>query len=362
MTELRDARPGGAMPPDLDAVLTPLGGADGCGEELPAWDPAIAEIMDARREDDNLPQGVWQSERKVADWNVVVVLCHKVLAERSKDLRVAVWMVEALVHRDGFAGLAPGLEMIEALCRRFWDGLHPLPDEDGDLSGRANAVALLNAHLPSALRVLPLVRSRQGQGEVVALSWNDYVIARMHNASGAARAASDGLTMAAFETAVSATPAAQLGTLLAQVTAGRDVLLRLVPLLEELCRRDAPSLHNLRRLLEELVNWLTVVTPRLPEPAFPVAEPDVSPMTTTQDSPAPVSAPGAISSRDDAYRRLAEIADYLMRTEPHSPTPYVLRRVQGWGRMPLNQLLLDMAQGRNDLAAILELIMPSDGV
>lgn len=363
MTELRDARPDGPAVLDLDAVLAPLAGAGGCGDDLyAASDPAIADILEARREDPDLPQGVWQSERKTADWDKVAVLCHRLLARRSKDVRVAAWMVEALVHRDGFAALAPGLGMIEALCRRFWDGLHPRPDEDGDLSGRANAVALLNMRLPLVLRVLPLTRSRQGQGEVVALSWGDYAIARMQEARGGAKPKSGVLTLAAFESAALATPVAQLRQQLQQVEAGRAALDRLDALLDELCRRDAPSLESLRGLLDEIAGWLASVAPPLPEPVAPVAEPDVPPMTPAQDTSAPVAASGPITSRDDAYRRLAEVADYLMRTEPHSPTPYVLRRVHGWGRMPLNQLLLDMAQGRNDLASILELIMPKDGI
>ncbi|QMV65530.1 transposase [Pseudomonas berkeleyensis] len=38
-------------------------------------------------------------------------------------------------------------------------------------------------------------------------------------------------------------------------------------------------------------------------------------------------------------RQLAQIADYLARTEPHSPVPYVIRRAVEWGNQPLGELL-----------------------
>ena len=52
-----------------------------------------------------------------------------------------------------------------------------------------------------------------------------------------------------------------------------------------------------------------------------------------------------IRSRAEAYRRLAEVADYLIRTEPHSPAPYLIRRAISWGGMTLEQLLPELVVG-----------------
>jgi type VI secretion system protein ImpA len=51
---------------------------------------------------------------------------------------------------------------------------------------------------------------------------------------------------------------------------------------------------------------------------------------------------GPVRSRAEAYRRLEEIADYLSRTEPHSPAPYLIRRAISWGSMTLEQLLPEL--------------------
>ncbi|MGH9818684.1 MAG: ImpA family type VI secretion system protein, partial [Pyrinomonadaceae bacterium] len=51
---------------------------------------------------------------------------------------------------------------------------------------------------------------------------------------------------------------------------------------------------------------------------------------------------GPISTRKDALKRLAEIADYFHRTEPHSPVAYLVQRAVKWGNMPLETWLQDV--------------------
>ena len=55
-------------------------------------------------------------------------------------------------------------------------------------------------------------------------------------------------------------------------------------------------------------------------------------------------AAGAPTSREDAYRQLLLIADYLARTEPHSPVPYLIKRAVEWGNKPLSELLAEPDQ------------------
>ena len=65
---------------------------------------------------------------------------------------------------------------------------------------------------------------------------------------------------------------------------------------------------------------------------------------------------GAPRSRDEAYRRLAEIADYLLRTEPHSPVSYLVKRAVAWGEMPLAELLQELLDSESDLKQIYRLL------
>ncbi|MEG2005552.1 MAG: type VI secretion system protein TssA, partial [Bilophila sp.] len=75
----------------------------------------------------------------------------------------------------------------------------------------------------------------------------------------------------------------------------------------------------------------------------PVAEPETLAVTGSA-LPTVVS----VSSREQAYASLAALADYLMRTEPHSPAPWLVKRAVAWGNMSLTELLEELlGQGEN---------------
>ena len=49
-----------------------------------------------------------------------------------------------------------------------------------------------------------------------------------------------------------------------------------------------------------------------------------------------------LGSREDAFRKLLDIAAYFRRTEPHSPVPYALEQAVRWGRMGLPELMEEL--------------------
>lgn len=65
---------------------------------------------------------------------------------------------------------------------------------------------------------------------------------------------------------------------------------------------------------------------------------------------------GPIRSRTDAYRRLSEAADYLLRTEPHSPTPYLVKRAVEWGHMSLLEVFQQIVRNEGEMTEIDKLL------
>src|SRR5690606_37617971 len=100
--------------PLRDDLLNPIAGDNPAGADL-RYDPLYDTIKEARREDDDAPQGEWQHARKVADWAQVVKLASEAVATKSKDLQLAAWLTEALLHREGLSGLRHGLDAIRGL-------------------------------------------------------------------------------------------------------------------------------------------------------------------------------------------------------------------------------------------------------
>src|SRR5665213_2641552 len=135
-------------------LLNPIAGENPSGVNL-RYDPVYDQIKEARRQDDAGPQGDWQRERKVADYRQVVDLAGKSIAERSKDLQLAVWLTEAALHREKFAGLQQGLDLLRGILEQFWDTFYP-EIEDGDLEPRLVLLGWVGERLVDTVHFTPI--------------------------------------------------------------------------------------------------------------------------------------------------------------------------------------------------------------
>lgn len=377
-----------AGPFDATLSLQPFPGESPVGPSL-RYDPVYDAIREARRQDDpSLPMGVWQSAPKRADWDLAIRLCREVLEQRSKDLQVACWLTEALLHRHGFAALAPSIRLLADLCEAFWDdGLHPEMDEDGDVGARVAPLEWLNDKLPTLLQTLPLTRS--GGPPPVGHSFAEYENAQRNQLAAvrdprgvvAALARSGGPTLVEIEASAQATPVAfhrAHHDWLGQGLVAIDIL---AAVLDERCGRQAPGLTGLRDTCLALQAWVdTALRAKGEEPVVTfaaategtesggdeaMAEDGLGPAydayadpngTTGDPADAPMFGAGPIRTREEAYFWLAEAADFLIRHEPHSPTPYVIHRALSWANMPLHEVLMEVSRGRNDLSTIFDFL------
>ena len=104
-----------------DQLLDPISATSPAGEDL-AFSPELDAISLARKFDDpSLDQGEWVTELKEADWDFVATRCAKLLQEKSKDLRLAVWLAEAAAKLYHLRGLAESLKLLAGLCDDYWD-------------------------------------------------------------------------------------------------------------------------------------------------------------------------------------------------------------------------------------------------
>lgn len=328
----------------IETYLQPIPGDDVCGPSLRyegAWD----RLRELRREDDaSLPTGVWQSELKRGDWAALEHLAGDLLRERSKDLMIAVWLGEAWIRRHALAGLAAALELISGLCERYPDTLHPQPEDD-DRSWRV---------FPLEWMIRQYSDTVQTQIPLFGLDASEFAHATLHGwlqlqqrqvqmsdskqdkiAAEAAR-----LEFRKLQEKLRQTPAAHFQSADAELRAALAALERLDHWSDGWLADLAPSFGPLRQTLVSLRAQLEEFVP-LAEP-IPSPEPEnnaVMDEPTTEPTASASPAAGMPNSREQAYRQLAQIADYLARTEPHSPVPYVIRRAVEWGNQPLGELL-----------------------
>ncbi len=139
---------------NIDAYTLPIPGPHPSGTDL-RYTEVYDQIKEAKRSDDLLDKGEWFTDPKTSDWRQTIEICSDALIQKSKDLQIAVWLTEALVHEHGFAGLAFGLRLISKLLTVYWNSLFP-EIEDSDLGYRAGPFTYLNEKLLTAVYQVPI--------------------------------------------------------------------------------------------------------------------------------------------------------------------------------------------------------------
>ena len=359
--------------PDLELILAPVSGDAPCGPSV-RYDPAFLALRQARTEDDaSLPMREWERPLKKADWRGVANDCAAMLG-KSKDLQLAAWLCDAWVRQHQIEGFNAGADLLAGLVDRHWDGLHPLI-EDGDSEARVAAFAWLNESLPLTLRLqVPLVFLPDRKPSSLNLAdWDQIIVANTGRDHGTAQPLP--FTREQLIALVDTRSLHWLSDMHEQLQLAQEKWDALSRGLDERLALDAPSLgkvaETLRKLQRACTSLMDGRDPRAaanPAPAAPAAvtiEDEEPPMpaasaTSAASTPAaPVDAPlptGAISSRQDAYRMLEAAAAYLQRTEPHSPTPYLVKRAVTWGQMSLADLMQEILREEGDLTRYFSLL------
>jgi type VI secretion system ImpA family protein len=332
---------------DLERVLTPISSREACGPFVRNGFPYDA-IREARRQDDGFDQGAWTTTRKKPDWAEVTRLSLEALYEQTKDLRIAASLLESLSHQHGLAGVAEGMSVLVCLCDAFWDSIHPGGPEGDDAEARVAVFEWINERLPIELRLLPL--TMPAGAEHRAQTFDDYERAlRLQNGQRQDPRQSRGKPKAEssdFQATVTATPVHHFRDLESHAAAAVEQCDALTAILDRTLGTQAPSLMGLRDMQVRLQAWLRNAIGARPVEAI---EPAGDPSLTSGDVPAEafeLPFDSVIRSRWEAYRMLSDAAEFLSRTEPHSPVPYLVRRAILWGSMNLEELLGEVI--RND--------------
>ena len=351
---------------DVEAILQPIAGGNPAGKDV--RDGKDCDVLkEARRQEEVLSQGDWQRDVKVADWPKAIQIATKILTEQSKDLQVATWLVEALIKRHGFAGLRDGLKILRGLHANFWDGLYPVV-EDGDLEYRSGKLDALNNLLPFAVNNTPLVRASDGT-PYSYVHWKesqDIENLRRGAASDSEKrrqldeALKEGkLESEKFDKAVAATPLTHCSALLDQLSNCWDAYEQLDQILDEKYGEAAPSLRAVKEAVGECRSLMNNIVKKKGGVGLDIMETPASGAEEAKvaGATAPVGAfSGGMEPRDrsEALRRLASVAEFFRKTEPHSPISYLVQRAARWGEMPLDEWLREVIKDDSVLGGVRE--------
>lgn len=327
-----------AEPLNLERLLAPVRADQPCGEDL-AFSSEIDALQRARQADDpSLEQGAWVTELKEADWKFVAKQCASLIAARSKDLQLAVWLAEASAKTNGLRALGDSLLLVAMLCEEYWDGMYPLLADDG-IEQRIGNLAWVAARSAQWVREIALTPGADG------VTLRDVEAARTH-ADVAAKI--DAARQRAAEAGCAA--------LLDEAAHCLDAVDRLEKSADERLGADGPSFGAVRAALDDVRSFLK---PLVKQGA---AEKDEAAAAGQDAAPGAVSAPavltasGPVQTRAQALAQLRAVAEYFRRTEPHSPVAYLAEKAAAWGEQPLHVWLRGVIKDDASFAHVEELL------
>lgn len=312
------------------------------------------KIKEARRQDDDLNQGAWLTERKVANWPLVITLAQDALATTSKDLQLAAFLSEALLQAERFAGLLQGLELTYQLLVRYWDTIHP-NIEDGDRELRAAPLAWIGSALDLPVRSVPLVTA--GYSEITYRDSQKVGYEDQAKTDKERKARNDLLNEGkiapeVFDKAFGETPKAFYLQTEKDLDNCLETLLKLETLCDEKFESDAPSFNKLRkavtdvrRVVHQLLEKKRETEPDPVEEAPPVeqvaspGEGGEAPSTQVQS---PAMAFGAEpADMKQAVAMVVAAASFMRKKDNRNPAPYLLLRGMRWGELRSAERLAD---------------------
>ncbi len=351
---------------DVESLLQPISAENPTGEELTSVSPefdslksafSAAKVAERKMREELIAAGSeGLANIDAPEWSDVTRQAETLLRERSKDLRVAAWLIEGLMRQHGFAGVRDGLALFEELCLRYWPTIHPAPTaEDGHRDTVAQFGGLIGESSLIPLNEIPITASASGE----AYSSIDYAEASELDSIADPelrdkRLANGAITFSQMENAVRQTNRQFYVDLVEDLRQVLERLERIDNFLYEHCARDdygestAPGSGTFRGRVQEILDSVKALA------ASHLAEPDVGEDGVTGVNGELITAGGGegrvrmstgiVVSRDDALEVLRKVASYFEHAEPHSPISFALRQIVNWGAMSLPELLRELIE------------------
>ena len=330
-----------------DQLLNPIRDDLPAGADL-SFSPELDAITQARKFDDpSLDQGEWVTDVKEADWDFVVKKCSGLLQQKSKDLRLAVWLAEAGAKKYRMRGLAEGLLVLAGLIDKFWDqGLFPESDGD-DHDQRIGNLAWILARVPALLREMPVTDGNSSKYTSI-----DFDKARK-NPTG-------DMKLADLENARRASSTPFRTAFAADAQYCMEALLKLEKAADVRLGQDSPGFAAARDAVDSMIRLVPSPVGSAPANEAPATQ-DFTTVGNDQGMPHAVQSshsgpPGAIHTRFQALSQLRAVAEFFRRTEPHSPVSYFADKAADAGDQDLAAFLRSVVKDPASMAHIEELL------
>ncbi|MCR6478545.1 type VI secretion system protein TssA [Variovorax sp. ZS18.2.2] len=324
----------------VEALLTPIGEASPCGDDL-EYDADFTALTTSAQGKPEQQFGDTVIPAVEPEWRQVAEQSDALL-RRSKDVRPAVLLLRASTRLQGITGFVAGLELLTGLLDRFWEGIHPKldADDDNDPTMRLNALAPLG---DESMVLKDLYDAQVGMAPGVgAIRVRDIAVANNAlNAVGGEATYSPAQIQGGLEALHAERPE------LIQAALGVPGLVEKLQalLVERTGRGDVIDLTPLRTIGRMLQKACSAAI-GLPDEAE--AEGAGGDGSQAGGAPRAAAARGEILSRQDALQTLDRVIRFLEQTEPGNPAPLLIDRAKKLIGVSFLEIMANLAPGALD--------------
>jgi len=327
---------------NLDALLQSHGDEAPSGPDVEYDDDSRDLEIDARPKETR-QVGDTKIEGEEPDHKDIYTRALGIL-ERTHDLRIAFMATHSGVRVHGFQALADGSALMRGYLEQYWPSCHPQLDEDDDddPTARVNVLRNLTDHatMIRAVQLAPLTESRA----FGRITMRDILMAEGElPVPEGADVPDSGSISAAFQ---DTDPEVLKANHAAAVAAAGNIK-AIDAVFDEQVPGLGPDLDPLKKLLHQIVTRLAGSLGDETTGVLASAEEgsmdEATGATPEKAAPAPISAPGTITTRADVTNAIERIITYYETYEPSSPVPLMLLRAKRLVNADFMTIMRDMA-------------------
>ncbi|WP_448098433.1 type VI secretion system protein TssA [Luteibacter yeojuensis] len=324
-----------------EALLSPLDAEAPCGPNL-EYDALFLTLESLATVTPERAVGNAVRQAEEPDWRDVAQHAETV-AQRTRDVRVAVHLANAWLKTGGLPAWSGGMGIVRGLLERYWEDVHPRLD-DGDPLERINALAALASTdgMLSHLRRAPLLHAER----IGSFSLRDLRV--LNGTLKSEGGDNPSVSQEHVDLVAQQADVEELRRVHGSVVAALDHVQAIGRTFEERTPGMGPDLDALLRDLRELHAFLqALVGSRLPGMDIDAGNDGAAPGEGVSDatSASTGASRGPIRGTGDVVRLLDEICAWYAVHEPSSPVPPLLRRASQLVGLGFADLLKAIAPG-----------------
>ncbi|MBX9703045.1 MAG: type VI secretion system protein TssA [Silvanigrellaceae bacterium] len=316
-------------------------------------------------DDTSIPQGEWAAEAKPPQWKEMALFCRDILKNSSKDLQVLGFLVEAELHLRSFKGMAFGLLLFKEMIEKFWDQIYPHLNPD--------LPELRTAPFRWLERNISLLLSQESLSERTKPQSEQHSL----NAFEAAQAISGEQGVKLRSKMIDSLASENLNWLEVQMSYLNSSLECLDAIGEKIAMveglEEEVGLTLFHSTIDKILAFFKEALPKAQERAAAQSSANQDNISSDQQDfeggkadnesgsfgkngrAGGLSFP-PIRSREDAYKIIEFVNEELLKLEPHSPSPYLIRRALDWKSKSMYELFLDIFSSVQTPAEIFNLL------